>query len=48
MLSEIVEKRLTESRMIIERIADILCEIKAIPVSSTMDIVYRSEIGEEV
>ena len=46
LLSRVIEKRLTESRLTIERTAEILCELKAIPVKSPMNMVYRSESDE--
>ena len=46
LLLVIIEKRLTESHLTIERTAEILREIKAIPVKSPMNMVYRSESGE--
>ena len=45
-VSRVIEKRLTESRLTIERTAEILCEIKAIPVKSPVNMVYRSESDE--
>ena len=44
--SRLMEKKLTESYLTAERTAEILCEIKAIPVKSPMNIVYRSESVE--
>ena len=46
LLSRVIEKRLTESRLTIERTAEILCEIKVIPVKSPKNIVYQSESDE--
>ncbi len=46
LLSRVIEKRLTESRLTIERTAEILCEIKAVPVKSPVNIMYRSESDE--
>ena len=48
LLSRIIEKRLTVSRLTVERTAEILWGIKAIPVKSPMRIVYRSESDEAV
>lgn len=48
LLSRVIEKKLTKSRQTIERAAEILCEIKAIPVKSPMNVVYRSESEEAV
>ncbi|MHB8360043.1 MAG: hypothetical protein ACYDCP_11200 [Thermoplasmataceae archaeon] len=44
--SRLMEKKLTESHLTAERTAEILCEIKAIPVKSPLNIVYRSESVE--
>ncbi len=44
--SRLMEKKLTESHLTVERTAEILCEIKAIPVKSPLNIVYRSESVE--
>ena len=46
LLSRIIEKRLTASRLTVERAAEILWGIKAIPVKSPMRIVYGSESDE--
>ena len=48
LLSRIIEKRLTVSRLTVERTTEILWGIKAIPVKSPMRIVYRSESDEAV
>ena len=44
--SRLMEKKQTESHQTAERTAEILCEIKAIPVKSPLNIVYRSESVE--
>ena len=41
-----MEKKLTESHLTVERTAEILCEIMAIPVKLPLNIVYRSESVE--
>ena len=41
-----MEKKQTESHQTVERTAEILCGIKAIPVKSPLNIVYRSESVE--
>ncbi len=46
LLSRIIEKRLINSKLTIKRTAEILDEIKAIPVKSPTDIVYRSDSDE--
>jgi transposase len=46
LLSRLMEKKLTESHLTAERTAEILCGIKAIPVKSPLNIVYRSESVE--
>ena len=46
LLSRLMEKKLTESHLTAERTAEILCKIKAIPVKSPLNIVYRSESVE--
>ena len=46
LLSRIIEKRLTASSLTVERAAEILWGIKAIPVKSPMRIVYGSESDE--
>jgi len=46
LLSRIMEKRLKESHLTVERTAGIQHEIKAIPVRSSLGIVYRSESEE--
>ena len=48
LISRIIEKRLIESRLTIERTAEILGKIKAIPIKSPIGIVYRSESDEAV
>ena len=44
--SRLMEKKLTGSHLTAERTAEILCEKKAIPVKSPLNIVYRSESVE--
>ncbi|MHB1469876.1 MAG: hypothetical protein ACYCSA_02625 [Thermoplasmataceae archaeon] len=44
--SRLMEKKLTESHLTVERTAEILCEINAIPVKSPLNIVYRSDSVE--
>ena len=46
LLSRIIEKRLTVSHLTVERAAEILWGIKAIPVKSPMRVVYGSESDE--
>ena len=48
LLSRIIKKRLTVSRLTVERTAEILWGIKAILVKSPMKIVYGSESDEAV
>jgi hypothetical protein len=40
LLSRVIEKRLKESHLKIGTTSEVLCEIKAIPVKSPMNIVY--------
>ena len=44
--SRLMEKKQTESHQTVERTAEIICEIKAIPVKSPLNIMYRSESVE--
>ena len=46
LLSRIIEKRLTASRLTVERTAEILWGIKAIPIKAPMNLIYRSESEE--
>ena len=46
LISRIIEKKMTTSHLTIERISEILQQIKAIPVKSPMSIVYRSRSEE--
>ena len=48
LLSRLIEKRLTVSHLTVERTAEILWGIKAIPVKSPMRIVYGSQSDEAV
>ena len=46
LLSRIIEKMLTVSRLSVERSAGIFWEIKAIPMKTPMNMIYRSESEE--
>ena len=46
LLSRIIDKRLTVSRLTVERTAEILWGIKAIPIKAPMNLIYRSESEE--
>ena len=46
LISRIIEKRLTVSHLTVERTAEILWGIKAIPIKAPMNLIYRSESEE--